>query len=121
MLMGNGAFSLAQWARIAVLAKLASAALVGEYALALALANPVFMLANLQLSAVQATDARDRYEFSDFAMLRLLSSAAALAVVAALVFGLDSSPAMRLPDARAGPWPGRRCALRHLRRAAAEA
>jgi len=90
MLMGNGAFSLAQWARVAVLAKLASPALVGEYALALALVSPVFMLTNLQLSAVQATDARHRYEFSDFAMLRLLSCCLALLVVATLVFALRS-------------------------------
>jgi len=90
LLMGNGAFSLAQWAQIAVLAKLSSPALIGEYALAMALVNPVFMFTNLDLSVVQATDARHRYAFSDFVMLRLLSSSMALLMVVALVFSLHS-------------------------------
>jgi O-antigen/teichoic acid export membrane protein len=95
MLMGNGAFSLAQWGRVAVLAKLASPALIGEYALALALVNPVFMFTNLQLSAVQATDARNKYEFSDFAVLRLLCSGGALLFVTALVFALHWNNSIR--------------------------
>jgi O-antigen/teichoic acid export membrane protein len=95
MLVGNGAFSLSQWAQVAVLAKLASPALVGEYALALALVSPVFMFTDLQLSAVQATDARHRYEFSDFAMLRLLSCCVALLVVAALAFAVPAGRSIR--------------------------
>jgi len=96
LLMGNGAFSLAQWARVAVLAKLASPALVGQYALALALVSPVFMLTNLQLSAVEATDARNRYGFADFATLRLLCSGLALLLIAALAFFLHWNPSLRL-------------------------
>jgi O-antigen/teichoic acid export membrane protein len=88
ILMGNGAFSLAQWARVAVLAKLATPAVVGEYALALALVTPVFLFTNLQSSAVQVTDARNKYAFSDFTMLRLLSSGGALLLLTALVFFL---------------------------------
>lgn len=88
ILMGNGASSLSQWARVAILVKLATPALVGEYALTLALVSPVFMFTNLQLSAVLATDASNKYEFSDFAMLRLLCSGGALLVIAALAFAL---------------------------------
>lgn len=90
MLMGNGAFSLAQWAQIAVLAKLGSPVLIGEYALAMALVNPVFTFTNLDLSAIQATDARHRYAFSDFVLLRLLSCCIALMLVVALVSSLHS-------------------------------
>lgn len=96
LLMGNGAFSFAQWARVAVLAKLATPALVGQYALALALVSPVFMLTNLQLSAVQATDARNRYNFADFATLRLLCSGLALLLVSALAFLLRWNHSLRL-------------------------
>ncbi len=96
LLMGNGAFSLAQWARVAVLAKLATPALVGQYALALALISPVFMLTNLQLSAVQATDARSRYAFADFATLRLLCSGLALLIIAALALFLHWDRSFRL-------------------------
>jgi O-antigen/teichoic acid export membrane protein len=84
MMAGNGTFSLAQWARIAVVAKLASPVLVGVYALALALVSPVFMLSNLHLRAVQATDVRHRYDFADFVGLRLICSGLALVAVAAL-------------------------------------
>jgi O-antigen/teichoic acid export membrane protein len=56
----------------------------------MALVNPVFMFTNLDLSVVQATDARHRYAFSDFVMLRLLSSSMALLMVVALVFSLHS-------------------------------
>jgi len=42
---------------VSALAKLGNASMVGQYALALAIAAPVFMLTNLQLRAVQATDA----------------------------------------------------------------
>jgi O-antigen/teichoic acid export membrane protein len=96
ILMGNGAFSFAQWVRIAVLAKLATPALVGDYALALALVSPVFMFTNLQLSAVLATDARNKYTFSDFAMLRLLCSGGALLVIATLVFALRWNHSIRV-------------------------
>jgi O-antigen/teichoic acid export membrane protein len=96
LLLGNGAFSLGQWARVAVLAKLATPALVGQYALALALVSPVFMLTNLQLSAVEATDARNRYGFADFATLRLLCSGLALLLIAALAFILHWNPSLSL-------------------------
>jgi O-antigen/teichoic acid export membrane protein len=94
-LLGNGAYSLSQWLRVAVLVKLADPSLVGEYALALALINPVFMFANLQLRAVQATDARNRYEFSDFATLRLICSAGALLGIAAVTLTLRWSHSMQ--------------------------
>jgi O-antigen/teichoic acid export membrane protein len=96
LFLGNGAFSLAQWGRIAVLAKLATPALVGQYALALALVSPIFMLTNLQLSAVQATDARHRYGFADFATLRLLCSGLALLFISVLAFFLHWNHSLRL-------------------------
>jgi O-antigen/teichoic acid export membrane protein len=88
MLIGNGTFSLSQWARISVLAKLSSPGIVGEYCLALALVAPIFTFTNLQLSAVQATDARHRYRFCDFAGLRLLSSTLVLLAVGFLTVAL---------------------------------
>lgn len=88
MLAGSGAFSLSQWARIAILAKMSSPAVVGAYVLALSLVTPIFNFTNVQLNAVQTTDARNRYRFADFAALRLLTSSIALVVVGALTFVL---------------------------------
>jgi O-antigen/teichoic acid export membrane protein len=71
---------------ISVLAKLGSAALVGRFALGLAITAPVFMFTNLQLRGVQATDARSEFAFSDYFTLRLLASLAGLAAVGLIVF-----------------------------------
>jgi O-antigen/teichoic acid export membrane protein len=71
---GNGVYTAAQFGIILVLAKLGSPTLVGEYALAIAISAPVFMLTNLQLRTVQATDACSEHEFRHYFTLRLLAS-----------------------------------------------
>lgn len=70
-LTGNSTVSLAQWAFIVVISRLLGYGAGGDYALALAIVNPVMMLANLQLRAVQASDARERFHFEDYLTLRL--------------------------------------------------
>jgi O-antigen/teichoic acid export membrane protein len=73
-LAGNAVYSACQFGMLSVLAKLGSALIVGQYALGLAVTAPVFMLTNLQLRGVQATDARYEYEFADYFTLRLISA-----------------------------------------------
>jgi len=85
---GNVIYAACQWGMLSVLAKAGSAAIVGQFALGLAIAAPVFMFSNLQLRAVQATDARSEYEFADYFTLRVLASGLGLAVVAALMWRL---------------------------------
>jgi O-antigen/teichoic acid export membrane protein len=85
---GNVIYAACQWGMLSVLAKAGNAAIVGQFALGLAIAAPVFMFSNLQLRAVQATDARSEYEFADYFTLRVLASALGLAVVAALAWRL---------------------------------
>ncbi len=84
-LAGNVVYSGCQWGMISALAKLGNTALVGRFALGLAIAAPVFMFTNLQLRAVQATDARSEFEFADYFTLRLLASMVALAAVCCIV------------------------------------
>jgi O-antigen/teichoic acid export membrane protein len=67
-----------------VLAKLGSPAMVGRFALGLAVCAPVLMFTNFQLRAVQATDAKDEYRFRDYVGLRILGTAVALAVIAGI-------------------------------------
>jgi len=85
---GNVVYAACQWGMLSVLAKAGNAAIVGQFALGLAIAAPVFMFSNLQLRAVQATDARSEYEFADYFTLRVLASLLGLGVVAALAWRL---------------------------------
>lgn len=82
---GNVVYAGCQWGMLVVLAKLGSPEMVGQFALGLAVTAPVIMLANLQLGAVQATDARGEYLFGDYLGLRLLTTALALLVIAGIV------------------------------------
>lgn len=79
--MGNTVYSACQWGMISVLAKLGNATVVGCFALGLAITAPVFMFTNLQLRAVQATDARSEFAFSDYFSLRLLASLAGFSTI----------------------------------------
>lgn len=74
-----------------VLAKLGTQEAVGQFGLGLAITAPVMLLANLQLNAVQATDARREYRFGHYLALRLLTTALALAVIVGLAIGIGNS------------------------------
>ncbi len=86
---GNVIYMACQWGILMALAKLGSPEMVGQFALGLALTAPLMVLSNLQLRGVQATDARGEYTFSQYFGLRLLTTALALALIAAFNF---SSP-----------------------------
>ena len=53
-----------------VLAKLGTPEMVGQFTLGLAITTPLIMFTNLQLRAVQATDASRQYKFGDYFALR---------------------------------------------------
>lgn len=82
--LGNVIYAACQWAMLIVLAKLGTPEMVGQFTLGLAIAAPVIMFTNLNLRAAQATDAIDRYRFSDYFGLRLISSAIALLLLFAI-------------------------------------
>jgi O-antigen/teichoic acid export membrane protein len=83
-LAGNLTYAGFLWGILVVLAKLGSPEMVGRYALGLAVGAPVMMFTNLQLSALQATDAKGEYRFWDYFSLRLLTSSFALCVIAGI-------------------------------------
>jgi len=91
-LSGNLVYAGCQWAMLVALAKLTSPGEVGRFALGLAVTAPIFMFANLQLRAVQATDARREVRFADYFALRLRTTA--------LAFGLACAVAAFGPFAR---------------------
>jgi O-antigen/teichoic acid export membrane protein len=84
-LAGNAIYAATQFGMLSALAKLSDASVVGQYALALAITAPVFMLTNLQLRGVQATDAHDHYKFADYFTLRCLCTLIGLFVILGIV------------------------------------
>ncbi|MGO9315518.1 MAG: lipopolysaccharide biosynthesis protein [Syntrophobacteraceae bacterium] len=85
-LAGNVAYTGCQWAMLAVLAKLGTPGMVGQFVLSLAVTAPVIMFSNLNLRAVQATDARHEYQFADYLGLRLVCTLLAVAAIIAVTF-----------------------------------
>ncbi len=83
---GNSVYAVCQWGMIVALAKLGSALMVGQFSLGLAIVTPVFMLSNLDLRAVQATDAHRQFRFSQYLRLRIALTLAALSVIGAIVW-----------------------------------
>jgi O-antigen/teichoic acid export membrane protein len=84
-LAGNVIYAATQFGMLSALAKLSDASVVGQYALALAITAPVFMLTNLQLRGVQATDAQDHYKFADYFTLRCLCTVLGFFVILVIV------------------------------------
>jgi O-antigen/teichoic acid export membrane protein len=62
--------------------------MVGEYVLALAVTAPVVMFMNLQLRAVQATDAEREYSFEDYLGLRLITASLAWVIIIAIALAM---------------------------------
>lgn len=86
---GNIVYGASQWLVLSLIAKLGNSEMLGQYALALAVAAPVAMLSHLNLRAVLATDLARRHPFGDYLAVRLGTTAAALVATAviALVSG----------------------------------
>ena len=85
-LAGNTIYMGCQWGMLVALAKLGSPEMVGQFAIGLAMSAPVMMFANLQLRAVQATDARDEFAFGHYFGLRVATTLMALAAIGALAW-----------------------------------
>jgi O-antigen/teichoic acid export membrane protein len=86
ILAGNVVYAICQCGVVVVLARLGSSRMIGQFSLGLAIAAPVLMFTNLNLRAVQATDARRTYSFGEYLRLRVAMTLVGLAVIAAIVF-----------------------------------
>ncbi len=83
-MVGNVVYAGCQWGMLMVLAKLGTPEIVGTFALGWAVCAPVMMLASLQLRAIQATDVKRDFLFSDYLGLRLLTTGLALLAIVGL-------------------------------------
>jgi O-antigen/teichoic acid export membrane protein len=93
-LAGNGVYAACQWGMLVAIAKLGTPAMVGQFALGLAVATPIFMLTSLQLRVVLATDAHNQYRLGHYLAPRLLGTAVGLILISGFVlvspFGRDT-------------------------------
>jgi O-antigen/teichoic acid export membrane protein len=94
-LAGNVIYGACQWGMLSALAKLGNATIVGQFTLGLAVSAPIFMLTNLQLRAVQATDINAETGFANYFTLRLVATLLGLMAIVALLPFAVASPAVR--------------------------
>lgn len=78
---GNMVYAACQWGMLAVLAKLGSPEMVGQFTLGLAVTAPIIMFSNLQLRSIQATDTKQEYLFADYLGLRLIATGLATLMI----------------------------------------
>jgi len=91
---GTLVYAAGNWAVLCLIAKLGSPEMLGQYALGLAVTAPVLMLAQMNLRAVLATDARGEHCFRDYWKLRLNGTLIGLvAIVALAAIGHDGKTA----------------------------
>jgi O-antigen/teichoic acid export membrane protein len=78
---GNMVYVSCQWGMLAVIAKLGSPEMVGQFTLGLAVTAPIIMFSNLQLRSIQATDTKHEYLFGDYLGLRLIATGLATLMI----------------------------------------
>ncbi len=64
--------------------------MLGQFTLGIAIVTPILMFANMQLRGVLATDSKNQFLFDQYFRLRLLSTAAALAMILAIAMAVYS-------------------------------
>lgn len=86
---GQMTYALMQGVILVVLANLTTAATVGRFALALAIATPIVEFAHMRLRDVLATDAEGDYSLGEYASLTAINGSLSFFVIAAaaLAFG----------------------------------
>lgn len=79
---GNFVFAFSQWVILIFLARMTTQENLGQYSLALAIVTPVFAIFNLQLRPLYILDlnGEQKYRYSNFYYLRLITSIVALFV-----------------------------------------
>ena len=79
--LGNIVNAGCAWGRVALLARLGNAEMIGQLTLALAVCNPISTLADLGLSGSLISDANRQYRLGDYLGLRLLTCGLAMLVI----------------------------------------
>jgi len=91
--IGNIVNAACAWGRVALLARLGNAEMIGQLTLALAVCNPVRALADLGLSGALISDCNRQYRFRDYLSLRLLTCGLAMLVIVITAWASGYDPA----------------------------
>jgi O-antigen/teichoic acid export membrane protein len=83
-LAGNIAYAGCQWLVIALIAKLGSQQMVGQFTLGVAVCAPIMLMTGLALRVVQANDVRSERTFATYLGLRLIATCVALLAIAVI-------------------------------------
>jgi O-antigen/teichoic acid export membrane protein len=84
--LSNAIYGICQWGILVVIAKLGSPEMVGRFTLGIAVITPIILFVNLQLRTVQVTDVKQQYNFSDYLVLRLISSVLGMLAIIGVIF-----------------------------------
>ncbi|WP_232696499.1 oligosaccharide flippase family protein [Brevibacillus daliensis] len=95
-LIGNIVYACSQWGVLIVISKLGSTAMLGEFAIGLAISAPVFMFLNFQLRAILASDANDQFRVNQYVGLRIFSNVLAIIFLFVIVSMLSYSLEQKL-------------------------
>ena len=90
---GNIVNAACAWGRVALLARLGNAEMIGQLTLALAVCNPIGTLADLGLSGSLISDAKRQYRLRDYLGLRLLTCGLAMLVILVAAWSGGYDPA----------------------------
>jgi O-antigen/teichoic acid export membrane protein len=93
---GNAFNAFSQWLVLSIIAKLGSAEMLGQYALAVAIAAPAAMLSHLNLRAVVVTDIEGRHAPGEYMSVRLWTTGLGLAAIVAIGLASEQAPAVFL-------------------------
>lgn len=91
--IGNAIYALTQWLYLMIITKTTSPTTVGQYTLGLAVTAPIYMLLNLQLRSILATDVKKQFQFGGYLGLRLVTVGISLLIISVIVFFGGYSPA----------------------------
>lgn len=88
-LLGNGIFAACQWGIIIILAKLATAEVVGQYSFSQGILTPVLMLAAFNLRVAVASDLKNEFTNREYVGFRLLTLT--VGIIAAVLVALSTA------------------------------
>lgn len=84
-LLANLIYAFTQWGMLSGIAKLGNTTMVGQFSLGLAVTAPIILFFNFQLRAIQATDSKEDYSFSQYFGLRVVTNIIAFFIIVAIV------------------------------------
>lgn len=91
--LGNIVNAACAWGRVALLARLGNAEMIGQLTLALAVCNPIGTLADLGLSGSLISDTTRQYRLRDYLGLRLFTCGLAMLVIFIIAWAGGYDPA----------------------------